>query len=69
MTHDTQSAQITPTQDEHDIKKKKDENYFPSQLLPKQVYGNSYSWAHDVWSLIADIIEPKSAHKAKQGAW
>lgn len=51
------------------IKKKKDENYFPSQLLPKQVYGNSYSWAHDVWSLIADIIEPKSAHKAKQGAW
>ena len=33
MTHDTQSAQITPTQDEHDSKKK-DENYFPSQLLP-----------------------------------
>ena len=47
MIHDTQSTQISQKQHGHDI-------YVimkamcPSWLLPHWLYGNSYTWAHNV---------------------
>ena len=47
MIHDTQSTQISQKQDGHDI-------YVimkamcPPRLLPQWLYGNSYTWAHNV---------------------
>ena len=32
------------------------------------LYGNSCTWAHDLWFHIAGTNEPKSAQQAKQGA-
>ena len=44
------------------------ENNMPSRLSRQWRYGNSCTWAHDVWLLIAGTNEPKSAQQAKQGA-
>ena len=44
------------------------ENNVPSELSPQWLYGNSYTWAHDVRLHIAGTNEPKSAQQAKQGA-
>ena len=60
MIHDTQSAQISQKQDNH-------ENNVPSRLSPQWLCGNSCIWAHDVRFHIAGTNEPKSAQQAKQG--
>ena len=44
------------------------ENNVPSRLSPRWLYGNSWTWAHDVRLHIAGTNEPKSAQQAKQGA-
>ena len=56
MIHDTQSAQISQKQDERNIYiyiyiyiyVRYHENNVSSQLSPQWLYGNSYTWAHDV---------------------
>ena len=41
------------------------ENNVPSRLSPRWLYGNSWTWAHDVRLHIAGTNEPKSAQQAK----
>ena len=47
MIHDTQSVQISQKQNGCNICN--NENNVPSRLSPQWLYGNSYTWVHEVW--------------------
>lgn len=68
MTHDTQSAQITPTQDEHDIKKKRMKtiflpNYYQNKFMAIHTLGHMM-YGHLLLILLSQrvLTKPNKEH-------